>query len=204
LAIAPADIQFTYGSHGKPHLHLSAESLSAERSPISFNLSHSDELALFAFCSEGLIGVDIEHLRPSTNVVALSKRFFTPREHQRICKASDRAVDEFFRLWTYKEAYLKATGEGLAKLQTVEIDVPQDGRQPSIVGYSQIEGESWSNDYQNHYQNDYQWAIAQLSLPPGYVGAIALGIQHNRQQHTPPPPSLLKIQNFIYSALQVC
>jgi 4'-phosphopantetheinyl transferase len=113
---APGDLAFAAGRHGKPLL---------ERPPSapSFNLSHSGGFCALAIGNYPHIGVDIEEIRPT--VGDLARSVLTP------CEATlYAAIDEadrmraFFRAWVAKEAYLKATGDGLAGgLTSFEIDI---------------------------------------------------------------------------------
>ncbi|MEB3211068.1 MAG: 4'-phosphopantetheinyl transferase superfamily protein [Leptolyngbyaceae bacterium] len=163
LAIAPDRLQFTYGRYGKPALDTTQHPIR-----LSFNVSHSHTMALFAFCRQGAIGVDIEHIGRSPDVLALSQRFFTPREHQFIRSSpSEQAVLNFFRLWTCKEAYLKATGEGLSGLQTVEVDCPFNPTDDTIRF---LQCSTTARD-----AGSYAWEAAQCWPDTEYVGAIALG-----------------------------
>ncbi len=181
LAIAPDSIQFTYGTHGKPFLQSTCHPNS-----LSFNLAHSQDRALFTFSRTGTLGVDIEHLRQDIDVLALSQRFFTQREHQAIASLpSNQHVPAFFCLWTCKEAYLKATGEGLVGLQSVEIDILPNGTvrlhqrcPPSLeVGLA-------------------PWHVYRCWPQAGYVGAIALTCD---SQQTSLPIRSLPIRLFEYA-----
>ncbi|MEO1519422.1 MAG: 4'-phosphopantetheinyl transferase superfamily protein [Cyanobacteria bacterium J06633_2] len=188
LAIAPGEIRFTYGRYGKPTLDQAVHSTS-----ISFNLSHSNTMALLVFCRKGMIGVDVEHIRSSVDALALSKRFFTPHEYHHICScASEQAIAEFFRLWTCKEAYLKATGEGLAGLQTIEVDVKGDA-EPSVRVHQR------SINTQPH--RSYAWNLAQCQPSPNYVGAIALGVEQQQHSLLSLSPTLNRLQQFVYLQL---
>ena len=109
----PASLVFKYSSKGKP-------SLSAHQ--LSFNLSHSQDLVIYAVSYLEKIGVDLEYQR-KIEVESLAKRFFSLREYQYL-KNVDEQEELFFRLWTAKEAYLKATGEGIAGgLEQAEITI---------------------------------------------------------------------------------
>lgn len=78
---------------------------------VDVSLSHSDRYVVAAVSTLGQVGVDVELRRDVTPGV--EERCFTPRE-LRWLRACPDPKDAFFRLWTLKEAYLKATGEGLA------------------------------------------------------------------------------------------
>jgi 4'-phosphopantetheinyl transferase len=113
-ACAPGDIAFATGKHGKPHLDGPSHDL-------SFNLSHSSGYCALAIGPAGRIGVDIEALRPT--VGDLAKSVFTPREAALYAAIPDAdRMRAFFRAWVAKEAYLKATGDGLAGgLKSLEV-----------------------------------------------------------------------------------
>ena len=112
----PCDITFGTGKHGKPHLeHPSSD--------LAFNISHSSGFCALALGRFTRIGVDIEALRPTVGDIASS--VFTSREldHYETVSPTDQ-MRVFFRGWVAKEAYLKATGEGLAGgLKSLELDL---------------------------------------------------------------------------------
>jgi 4'-phosphopantetheinyl transferase len=118
LGIPARRVAFTYGAAGKPAL---APELAG--SGLYFNLAHSEDLALMALTRDAAIGVDVEQIRVLEDFDELVARFFSAREHA----AFDRLKPEekpsaFFNLWTRKEAWLKATGEGIAhSLNRVEV-----------------------------------------------------------------------------------
>ena len=93
------------GENGKPYL---------KDAGVSFSLSHAGAYALCAVGPEEL-GCDIEKIRPLHAGVA--ERFFHPEELALLRAEPDAAVRErlFFRLWTLKESYIKATGKGLSQ-----------------------------------------------------------------------------------------
>jgi 4'-phosphopantetheinyl transferase len=104
----PSSLRFSIGEHGKPAL--------AEDSPptVSFNMSHSGRLALYAISNAGSVGVDVEIARRPTDEVAIAARVLGASEAARL-----RALDpktrrrEFLRAWTRYEAELKCLGTGI-------------------------------------------------------------------------------------------
>jgi 4'-phosphopantetheinyl transferase len=110
LQINPLRVKFSYSDRGKPYL---APSIS-DRS-LQFNLSHSQDYALYGFTRYHPIGVDLEYLREMKDVVKIAERFFSLQEFELISDlTNEEQQTTFFKLWTAKEAYLKATGEGLS------------------------------------------------------------------------------------------
>lgn len=104
----PSALEFSYGSHGKPFL---------KHFPIQFNLAHSQHLAVYAIALDRAVGIDVEQVRAVDHLNQLVQRFFQPSE----AKMIQAQPELFFQYWTCKEAFLKATGTGLSKLQELEI-----------------------------------------------------------------------------------
>jgi 4'-phosphopantetheinyl transferase len=157
LDIEPRQVQFAQTARGKPRL------AGPDPPPVCFNVSHSHGMALLAVSRRCEVGVDLERVRPFSDEMGLAERFFTPRE-----AAALRALDSpgrletFFRLWTRKEAYLKAHGLGLSfGLERVEVShAPED---PSHIVH--IDGDRRAAAC---------WSLRTLAPAPGYVGALAL------------------------------
>lgn len=106
-ATPAAELEFSRGVHGKP-------ALASPASPLEFNVSHSGDWGVIAL-ARGPVGVDVEQVRPGRHSPALEKRFLTEGERallRRRAEADGEAA--FFVVWCRKEAYLKATGFGLA------------------------------------------------------------------------------------------
>lgn len=132
----PQSLQFDVDAYGKPSLR---------GHDIAFNIAHSGRYVLLALSLHGRLGVDVEELREG-NVADDCAHYFTATE-QRVIHAlpAPARPREFFRLWTRKEACLKATGMGLSlpldafdsstdrvqlpsgeTLQVVELDIAED------------------------------------------------------------------------------
>lgn len=93
--------QLSYGANGKP-----------ESEGVYFNLSHSGEWAVCAI-GDAQVGCDVEEIASVRNGIA--ERFFTENEVQYLAQfEGERRKEEFFRLWTLKESYMKMTGEGMS------------------------------------------------------------------------------------------
>jgi 4'-phosphopantetheinyl transferase len=106
LDVAPASIRFTYGPKGKPAL--------ASATSIQFNLTHSGSLAAVALTANCQIGVDLEQVRPLSDMQQIADHFFCPEEAAEIMSLPQEDRERaFFLCWTRKEAYTKAIGEGL-------------------------------------------------------------------------------------------
>ncbi len=122
LRLPPAQVSFTAGEHGKPELH---PDCAPAQDPLRFNISHSAGLALLAL-SRHDVGVDIELPLARRRTDDLARRFYAPGEQERLfaLPGGDARSASFFRLWTCKEALMKATGEGLSRpLGSYEIEL---------------------------------------------------------------------------------
>jgi 4'-phosphopantetheinyl transferase len=106
LQTNPSQLRFEYGKYGKP-------SIGGEfRSAIKFNVSHSDNLALYAVSADREIGVDIERIDPSS-IEEMISQCLTSLETKRFQNLPENKRNLFFfDCWTRKEAYLKACGNG--------------------------------------------------------------------------------------------
>ncbi|MEM7062054.1 MAG: 4'-phosphopantetheinyl transferase superfamily protein [Cyanobacteria bacterium P01_B01_bin.77] len=112
----PASLVFDYGAYGKPYLR--------DHRSLQFNLSHSGEYALCGVARQ-VVGVDIEQLRSMDRLDGLIKRCLAPSEQQAIATVeSTQQSAAFLEYWTCKEAYLKATGQGISEsLAAISIDL---------------------------------------------------------------------------------
>ncbi|MEM9162276.1 MAG: 4'-phosphopantetheinyl transferase superfamily protein [Cyanobacteria bacterium P01_F01_bin.4] len=117
LGCSAAEVTFTYGEYGKPQI--------SNDPTLTFNLSHSEDLALCAVGYSQCLGIDLEYLRAITHFESLSRRCLCDSELQAIHPlAAPQAQQQFLQYWTCKEAYLKALGCGLTQsLQSVEVQL---------------------------------------------------------------------------------
>jgi 4'-phosphopantetheinyl transferase len=84
------------------------------RSALSFNLTHTRGFAACAIRRGGPVGIDAEDVRRPIDVDAVAARWFAPTERRLLAILPEAArADAFFRIWTAKEAILKAAGLGL-------------------------------------------------------------------------------------------
>ena len=157
LGVDARALKFTYGAHGKPALGVDG----ARR--VSFNVSHSEDVALIAVAPEEIeIGVDVESLRSMSNDDDIARRFFAPSEVARLqslpAGLRERA---FFECWTRKEAYLKATGDGLARpLDAFEVTFGPGERAELRVLGDQTESA--------------RWTLVSLEPVSGFAGALVV------------------------------
>lgn len=159
----PADLRFGHERTGKPHV---------TDTDVQHSLAHAGRLALLGVGRHGPLGVDVERVRPLPAADALKRSCLTARERRQVDAAgTDEAL---LRLWTRKEAVVKATGEGLSR--------SLDGFE--VLAASILPG----------------WRVVDLAPAAGYVGAavvsddvttvIAVTFRAtNRLAPTLPPPA---------------
>lgn len=150
-------VRFRYEGQGKPLLE--------DDDDLFFNVSHTDGLALLAFARGRRLGVDVEKVKPDTAVEKLSERFFSERECRdlRLLKG-DELRAAFFRVWTRKEAYIKATGEGLSlPLDQFDVSIAagdRDALRATRPDASEVE----------------RWAVSDVTVSAGYAAALAVAV----------------------------
>jgi 4'-phosphopantetheinyl transferase len=141
LKMEPWQVSLVCEERGKPRL-----SGAENPPPLHFNLSHSGHLALVAVGRHWPMGVDVERIRPMPEMDGIAGAFFSMQENARLAAVGPEEKGEvFFSIWTRKEAFLKATGEGIA-------------------------GELGRMDCA---QAPPGWSLHSLSPAPGFVGALA-------------------------------
>jgi 4'-phosphopantetheinyl transferase len=148
----PAGLRFAYGIRGKPVLM---------GSPYEFNLSHSDDLLVLGVVRGRVLGVDVERVRPMPEMKTVAASHFSPVEQAEFfALPAAMQARAFYTIWTRKEAYIKATGEGF-RLPLRDFDVtfmPDD-----VPRLRRAEGD-----------DPARWSFIHLEPAPGYIAAICL------------------------------
>lgn len=152
---APETLAFRHGPYGKPALR------SAANAPdIRFSVAHCRDRALFAVTLGREVGVDVECVHTDRPTDEIADRFFSPHETAaiRALPAADRRF-AFFRLWTRKEAFLKARGHGLsASLRDFAVSAGPDAR---LLWTSPDPLEA------------ARWRLEDMRVGAGHAGAVA-------------------------------
>ena len=153
----PAALEFNYSSRGKPDL----KGQGAE--PLHFNLAHSHDLALIAVTRAAPVGVDVEWIRPMRDADGIATRFFSARESESLRSVPAAEQDAaFFSLWTRKEAWLKATGDGISEsLSKFEVTF-LSADEPRVLA---IAGDPAAGA---------AWSLCALNPGADFVGALAI------------------------------
>ena len=142
------------GEHGKPY----APSLPG----LDLNLSHAKNHVLLAFARNQPLGVDLERIDRRLAIEDLARRFFAPEEADALDRVpADERLPAFLRLWTCKEAVLKAIGAGLSfGLERVVFDLGA-GVPAGLISLAPEAGAP------------RDWSVSLLEPAPGFVGATA-------------------------------
>ena len=158
LTADPSSLRFHVGPFGKPSVLERLAGMS-----LSFNVSHSAELALIAVARGRELGVDVEHVRAIEDADAIAERYFCAPERDELRSSQGHAKTErFFTYWTRKEALLKATGDGLS--------LPLDRVDVSIVQ----RGQSWTIPVLDGSRATRHLTLVDLKPAVGYAGALAV------------------------------
>jgi len=158
LYIDPGHLRFCYGKYGKPYI-----TTELNDSTLCFNMSHSHEFALYAVTWDRPIGIDVEDVSQKVDVQNISERFFSSTENKILALIpAERKQEAFFRLWTRKEAYLKARGEGLS------------GQLDQFDTSSFLDLDSNVVTVNDGSIDRSRWAVIDLVPHPNFVGAIVM------------------------------
>jgi 4'-phosphopantetheinyl transferase len=115
LGVAARDVRVSRTDTGKPVI---AEG-------IHFNVSHSGDLILLALSEQRAVGVDVERRREVPRVRALTARWLSEAERvdvARLLAAGASDSEAFLRIWSLKEARLKALGVGISGASRAPLD----------------------------------------------------------------------------------
>ena len=115
----PATIVFDQGRFGKPVI------AGAGRARLHFNVSHTSGMGVIALASWGPLGVNVERIHEMSDRDRLASRCFSASERAQLAVLPAPArTAAFFQAWTRKEAFLKATGEGMSRsLHDIEVSL---------------------------------------------------------------------------------
>ncbi|MGD0097319.1 MAG: 4'-phosphopantetheinyl transferase superfamily protein [Terracidiphilus sp.] len=152
LETTPGKIAFATNRHGKPYI--------AECPALHFNVSHSGGLGAIAFSNAGEVGIDVEATDRDIEALEIATANFTKREAAMVA-AAETAQEQariFLRLWTRKEAILKAAGSGLL-----------GGLEGVDVSHGPLDRVRCATDA----SADFAWRIEDLRLADGFAGAVS-------------------------------
>jgi|SRR5215472_1928580 len=157
--VPPQDIQFATAAQGKPALHNSSR--------LRFNLSHSEDVALYALSWERELGVDVEYRRDQPGNQEVVKSFFSRSEQAEFEGLEPVSQETAFYLgWTRKEAYIKARGEGLhANLKSFDVSLTPG--EPFLLTS----------------EDANRWGLYSFYPKPGFVAALVVEGKNFKIRH---------------------
>ena len=162
LQCVPSELKFSRNFYGKPTLAY------PEVPELEFNISHTSGLAVCAVGRSCHVGVDIEQSGRKVDELALARRYFSQSEFELLESAT--ALNRrplFYRLWTLKEAYIKARGIGLSiPLADFSFEFPLD--QSPTISFARAIKDSPNNWHFSSVEiTDHHHAALALHVPQG-------------------------------------
>ncbi len=156
LGVRPETVELAYGACGKPAL-----ARPFADSGLRFNLSHRDDVAVYALSREGEVGIDVEAVRMIDDADGIAASVFSRRENEayQALEPPDRPLG-FFNCWTRKEAFVKAVGDGLSHpLGGFDVSLAP-GDPARILRVDETPGDGCG------------WRMESFSPAPGFVAAV--------------------------------
>jgi 4'-phosphopantetheinyl transferase len=149
----PAAMELAYSSMGRPVLPGGYEAP-------QFSISHTRDVVALAFASGAQVGIDLEFTHPAVDQLELAERIMSEEDFQAFAALPrEEKQPTFYRVWTRKEAYLKARGEGIA---TGLRDISVSFKEGPITTVTDRRDASAAT-----------WRLHALPLPAGYAGCVA-------------------------------
>jgi 4'-phosphopantetheinyl transferase len=157
LGISPRDLAFEQTQYGRPFLSAALNPLM-----LSFNLSHSQDLGVFAISPHKGLGIDVEAIREDFGGEDVAESHFAPAEFRELISLPEaQRPQAFFNCWTRKEAYVKALGAGLQiPLDSFEVSL----RPGQPARFLRGAGRAWRLVSFSPAQ-DFQGAVAYEGVP---------------------------------------
>lgn len=160
--LKPEDLNIVISPSGKPMLEMEI------RNGIQFNISHSQGKTLIGVTRNKLIGVDIEYMNPHRKWREIANDYFHEKEWPHspgVCENTDGLdlMSKFYKIWTLKEAFVKAEGSGMA--------IPFDGFYFDCHGsHSPI----LTIDQASNCDSTTSWEVSHQFLDEAYSMAVSV------------------------------
>ncbi len=154
LRVPPQVIELGYGPTGRPYLR--------GCDAVDISLSHTEDLLLIGLTTRGLIGVDAERADRPLYTRGLHRHVCTPHELGALSRlAPEERGPALVRLWTLKEAYSKAIGQGL-RFRFTDFGFGPDGRLDRVLTPDGAPG------------TGVEWEFRTFSVDGGYAVSVAV------------------------------
>lgn len=119
LDLPPVEVPLWIGENGKPLLE-------SPWNQLHFNLSHCSDLGVVALCGDGPVGIDLESRARGEDLLECEAMFCHPSEIESLPRGKPARAVQLLKIWTAKEAVLKALGTGLVS-QPETLKIEMDG-----------------------------------------------------------------------------
>ena len=135
--------QVSFGclEYGKPFAKVAGRPVGT-----AFNVSHSDPHGLIAIADSGCVGVDLEMRSKPRDLDGIGSFVYGPEEQRLLKKAKGwQKVHLFYRLWSLKEALIKALGTGFS-LSPSEFEIPDSmlqGARSCVFRFPHLPSDAW-------------------------------------------------------------
>ena len=139
LGTNPKNVMISYAEQGKPILE-------QPHAGLHFNVSHSRDMVLIAVSRSNPVGIDIEFVNDRIDPFDIAKRVF-PAEENKMLRSEKTAsvMTAFYNLWTRREAFVKAVGDGISQIKWRDCSLVGDDAFsiPMTISYSGL-GDAYS------------------------------------------------------------
>lgn len=179
VEVEPIAWEFNKNQYGKPYI-----AYPQLKDNLFFNISHTSGAIVIAIGRYPDIGVDIELLRTKVNALEIAENVFSPVELQYLQRLPlAKQQESFFDFWTFKEAYIKALGKGLAlPMDQFSFSFSADKTKIEVVEQLATQANNWRF-----------WG---LTFKDNYKIALAVKVADNFQQ-----PLVVQLQEFSLTKL---
>ena len=151
----PHELMFGYNLFKKPFINL------PEPEGVKFNMSFSGNLVLVGLSKNHEIGIDIEKVRPMQDLENIARENFSIPEVKSLNRRKDK-INTFFRIWTRKEAFIKAKGYGMYyPLKSFCVNMNPSGRSEHLIIF-------------NHPKESGLWRTTEIKTSDGYIASMAI------------------------------
>lgn len=153
LHCLPSEVHLSYGAYGKPFVEAALE----------FNSSDTQHLTLIAFSPNLPVGIDVEYCRRQVEALTLAERFFSELEIQALKALPEQhRMLAFYHIWTRKEAFIKALGQGLS-FPLADFSVSSAAEEPAIL-----------LEVNHDPAQAHNWQLVNLTPGQDFVAALAV------------------------------
>lgn len=151
----PHELMFRYNSYKKPFIYM------PEFKGVKFNMSFSGDLMLVGLSKQNDLGIDIEKVHEMHDLENIAVENFSLQELKYLNGTLDK-TNTFFKIWTRKESFIKATGKGMYHpLKSFCVDINSSGSYEHLVIF-------------NHPMESKLWRTAELNTSDGYIASMAI------------------------------